>query len=117
MEHSIVLSPGQPVLGDKGYELFVGGKWWPLGLNQDCQTVAGALDHWRKRLATLDEDISDSRARLEALTNEFEAPAAARTEQQAKLERELQFLNRVRTQHEETVNVLEQCQLEANSTA
>ena len=117
MEHTIVLPPGQPVLGDKGYELCVGGKWWPLGLHQDCQTVAGALDYWRRRLTALDEEISDLHESVEALTSGFDAPAAAKTEQQAKWERELQFLGRVRTQHEETLSVLEQCQLEAKSTA
>jgi hypothetical protein len=109
MEHAIVMPSGQPVLGDKRYELFVGGKGWPLGLNQACQTVAGALDHWRERLKSLDEDISARRASLEALTNGFDEPAGAQTEQQAKLERELLFLGRVRMEHEETLSVLEQC--------
>jgi hypothetical protein len=116
MEHSIVMPPGQPVLGDKGYELFVDGKWWPLGSNKDCQIVAGAVDHWRQRLETLDEEISDLRTRFEALANVFDAPATPKTEQQAKLERELLCLGRVRTAHAETLSVLEQCQTEGVPT-
>jgi hypothetical protein len=109
MEQASVMPSGQPVLGDKGYELFVDGQWWSLGLNQDCQTVAGALDHWRQRLKSLDEDISGRRASLAALTSGFDDPAGAQTEQQAKQERELLFLGRVRKQHEATLSMLEQC--------
>jgi hypothetical protein len=115
MEHSSVMPPCQPVLGDKGYELFVDGKWWPLGMSQDCQTVAGAREHWRQRLETLDDEISTLHERLEALAVGFDAPAAAKTEQQAKLERELQFLGRVRTEHEATLRVLELCQVDERS--